>query len=103
MLTQRCPCINRVIDIELAGAIHGDESTQFGVHRAAMVAFQGVLDDQFPVGMHLIADRPANLEPAHLVALVRRNPTKLRSYWIVQLILQGSRVVSKIEENQSFP
>src|SRR5260370_23663391 len=103
MLAKLYPRGQVIIREEFACAVQGNQRAEFGMHRTTMIAFQGILDDYFPVGMDIIADGLPNFEITDMKALIGSDITEALDPGIIQLVFKGLRIISQVETHRPFP
>src|SRR5713101_4252889 len=73
------------------------------MHGSTMITLHKILEDQLPVGLHIIDNRLPHLEIPYAIASKRRVITKAFNDRVVELLLNRRGSVGQVEPDQSLP
>src|ERR1051326_6712532 len=68
-----------------------------------MVAFHEVLEQQLPVGLHLVCNRLTDFKLSYVIAGKRSVASKTLYNWRIELIFNRRRVTSQVEPDKPLP
>lgn len=98
--------LGAVTDVVLGGEAVGELGEhlgQFGVDRGAVVALHEVLDDELPVGLHVVHDPLADREGRDVVALDRLGVAEAADDIADDVLLEGGRVLRQTDPHVAEP